>query len=73
MVCMTLLAAASHFSAFEQSATKSRHAQRTMELGLAGDIALAMQRNTSTAVPMIVERGDGWAALIDLAARPASA
>lgn len=64
-----LLAAASRNRSFERSATKSRHARRTTELGLGHDIALAMQRDTSFAVPLIVERGDGWAALTDLGAR----
>ncbi len=48
----------------------SRHARRLAELGLTGDVEFALRRDTSAAVPMIVDRGEGWATLTDLAARP---
>ena len=41
----------------------SEHARRTIALGFAADVQYAMQPDTSTAVPRVVEFGDGWARL----------
>jgi len=49
------------------------HARALVKLGLSADVQFATQEDTSFAVPVIVESGDGWARLEDAsrtAARP---
>jgi 2-phosphosulfolactate phosphatase len=41
----------------------SAHGRRTAEIGFAGDVHFAAQRNTSVSLPEVVEFGDGWARL----------
>lgn len=45
--------------------TTSEHARRLKELGLEQDVRFCARLNTSRAVPMVVECGDGWARLED--------
>lgn len=41
----------------------SAHGRRTAEIGFAADVHFAARRNTATAVPVVVDRGEGWARL----------
>lgn len=41
----------------------SAHGRRTAEIGFGGDVHFAAQRNTSEAVPEVVDHGEGWARL----------
>lgn len=43
----------------------SAHGRRTADLGFAADIQFASLRDTTAAVPAVVEHGDGWARLED--------
>lgn len=44
------------------------HAQTLGRLGLGEDISASLRRDSSTAVPVVVEWGEGWAVLEDAAA-----
>ncbi len=43
----------------------ARHARALKALGLTADIAFAAREDTSQALPLVVERGEGWALLRD--------
>jgi 2-phosphosulfolactate phosphatase len=46
---------------------QSQHARYTALIGLTHDVAFSAQRDTSTAVPRIVDKGPNWALLVDAA------
>jgi 2-phosphosulfolactate phosphatase len=49
--------------------SESRHGRILRRLGLADDIAFSARIDTSTAVPMVVDHGPGWARLENAGAR----
>ena len=48
-----------------QMIRRSEHAAATMALGLDGDIDYACQADSSSALPVVVDAGDGWVRLED--------
>ncbi len=45
----------------------SAHGQKTAAIGFGGDVHFAARRNTTTAVPEVVDHGEGWARLVNRA------
>jgi 2-phosphosulfolactate phosphatase len=56
---------ASRTASLDALVTESKHAGVVRELGLEADLAFALRRDTSAAVPTVTAHGQGWALLED--------